>query len=111
MTQFDLDITINLSCAGGIFAHDVDATATIDYDITRYRRDYIINGWSLEDIRFPNVVGAITNRDWLWPLFLQAVDEQREFVEAAIRNHADDGPDPDAARDRMTERELDGVYA
>ncbi len=103
MAQFDLDITINLSCAGGIFAHDVEAKATIDYEVERYgKRDYTITGWSLEDIRFPNVVGAITNRDWLWPLFLQAVDEQAAFVEAAIRNHAEDTD---------TTRQLVGVAA
>lgn len=113
MAQFDLELTINLSCAGGIFAHDVEATATIDYEIERYRkRDYVITGWSLEDIRFPNVSGAVTNRDWLWPLFLQAVDEQREFVEAAIRNHAEDAYtlDPDRQREDRFERDLAERY-
>lgn len=91
MAQFDLDITINLSCAGGIFAHDVEATATIDYEVERYRKgDYVITGWSLEDIRFPNVVGAVTRTDWLFPLFKRAVQDQSAFVEAAIRNHAEE---------------------
>lgn len=102
MTQFDLDITINLACSGGIFAHDCEATATIDYDDC---------GWSLAEIRFPNVAGGITNRDWLWPLFLQSIDEKSAFVEAAIRNHAEDakGNKADAARDRKIERELELV--
>lgn len=91
MPQLDLEITINLSTVGGIFAHDVEAIATIDYEVERYRkRDYVITGWSLEDIRFPNVSGAITRRDWLWPLFKQAVNAKSAFVEAAIRNHAED---------------------
>lgn len=91
MPQFDMDITINLSCAGGIFAHDVEAKATIDYEIERYRkRDYVITGWSLEDIRFPNVSGAIERSDWLFPLFKRAVQDESAFVEAAIRNHAED---------------------
>jgi hypothetical protein len=91
MTQFDLDITLNLACAGGIFAYDVEAVATIDYEVERYRkRDYVITGWSLEDIRFPNVPGAVKSKDWLWPLFKEAVSAQPAFVEAAIRNHAED---------------------
>ncbi len=91
MAQFDLDITINLSCAGGIFAHDVEAKATIDYEVERYgKRNYTITGWSLEDIRFPNVVGAVKSKDWLWPMFQRAVQDQSAFVEAAIRNHAED---------------------
>ena len=91
MPQFDLNIPLNLACAGGIFAYDVEATATIDYEIERYRkRDYTIIGWDLVDIRFPEVVGAITSKDWLWPLFKQAVSAQTAFVEAAIRNHAED---------------------
>lgn len=99
MTQFDLDITINLACGGGIFAHDCEATATIDYDDC---------GWSLAEIRFPNVVGGITNRDWLWPLFLQAVDEKADFVEAAIRNHEREAeePDPDILREDRLERQF-----
>ena len=91
MAQFDLEITINLSVVGGIFAHDVEAIATIDYEVERYRkRDYVITGWSLEDIRFPNVSGVTRNTDWLWPLFKQAVNAESAFVEAAIRNHAED---------------------
>jgi hypothetical protein len=91
MAQFDLELSINLSVAGGIFAHDVDAIATIDYVVERYRkRDYTITGWSLEDIRFPNVPSAVTSKDWLWPLFKQAVNAESAFVEAAIRNHAED---------------------
>lgn len=91
MPQFDLDITINLSCAGGIFAHDVEATATIDYEVERYRKgDYVITGWDLIDMRFPDVVGPVNRRDWEWPMFQRAVQDQSAFVEAAIRNHAED---------------------
>jgi hypothetical protein len=94
MSSFDLEITINLACAGGIFAHDVEGIATIDYEPDG---DGGFHGWSMTDIRFPNVVGDITKDHWLWPLFKDAVDVETAFVEAAIRNHIDDDDGSDEA--------------
>lgn len=93
MAHFDIELSIDLSCAGGIFADDIAAIVTIHYEVEHYRSGgvikTIINGWDPIDIRFPGVPSAVTAKDYLWPMFHEAVDRQRAFIEAAIRNRED----------------------
>jgi hypothetical protein len=93
-TQFDMELDLDLSKLGGIFASDVAAIASIEYEVEHYRRgDYVVCSWKLVDIRYPGVPGADKSKEWLWEISKAAVDNETTYVDAAIRNHIEDSRD------------------
>ena len=109
--QAEFDLTLNLPCSAGVLAYDIETRVTVDYEVEGGQV-----GWNLSEVRLDGQPGVIREGDKLFWLFEEAITFTKGAECVVIRecfDHWQDArqPDPDAARDRRIERELEGEAA